>query len=733
MVKSILLASAAFVALAATPALADPAAEGAAPDIDLLIEGEASGDVTMTGTADAEGITTTARDYWGTWGVDTSLMKPEVKPGDDFYAYVNGKWLDSFEIPADRGRYGAFTLLAEKSEQRVRKIIDELAATKPDPNTGAGKVAAFYNAYLDTAAIDAAGMAPAQPYLDRIKAVKSREDLAKLFGSPGFRSPVGGFVDIDSKQTDSYIFQVTQAGLGLPDRDYYLVDSEANLKIRAAYMDYLTFLMGKAGYADPAAAAKMVYDLEKAIAAEHWDRAVGRNRNITYNKLTKAEMVALGGGFPVETFLKTVGVDGQQQFIVRQLAPTAEELAAEKMTAEQAAKLGGGIPALLKLANTAPIEAWQAWLAAGFLNGAASVLPSDIDAASFAFYGTVLGGQQKQRERWQRAVAAVEGTMGEIVGKIYADRYFPAENKAAMDELVGNLRKAMAANLNDITWMGEATKVEARAKLAKFTPKIGYTEKFETYDTLKVTPGKALDNVMAAGEWGYRDNISKLGKPIDKTEWFMLPQTVNAYYSPPRNEIVFPAAILQPPFFNLSADPAVNYGAIGGVIGHEMGHGFDDQGSKSDGDGVLRDWWTPEDQANFKKLTSALVAQYSALCPLDDGKTCVNGALTLGENIGDVGGLSMAYRAYKIHLNGKEDKVIDGLTGDQRFFMAWAQVWRNKSREQALRQQLQTDSHSPANYRANGTVRNFDEWYKAFNVQPGDALYLPPEQRIRIW
>ncbi|MFZ5701215.1 MULTISPECIES: M13 family metallopeptidase [Pseudomonadota] len=732
MVKNFLLASAALVALAAAPAQAHE--HDAQPgDIDTLIEAEAAGDTASGGTTDAEGITTTARDFWGTWGVDTTLMNPAVKPGDDFYAYVNGKWLDTFEIPADRARYGAFTLLAEKSEQRVRKIIDELAATKPAIDTGAGKVAAFYNAYLDTAAIDAAGLAPAQPYLDKIKAVKTREDLAKLFGTPGFRSPVAGFVDIDSKQTDKYIFQVTQAGLGMPDRDYYLVDSEANLKVRAAYMQYLTFLLGKAGYADPAKAAQMVYDLEKAIATEHWDRAIGRNRNITYNKLSKAEMLALGNGFPVETFIKTVGVDGQQEYVVRQLSPTAEEIATEKLTPEQVAKLGSGIPGLFKLANTAPIEAWQAWLAAGFLSNAASVLPSDIDAANFAFYGTVLGGQKQQRERWQRGVAAVEGSMGEIVGKIYADRYFPAENKAAMDELVGNLRKAMAANLNDIKWMGEATKVEARQKLAKFTPKIGYTEKFETYDTLTIMPGKALDNAIAAGTWAYRDNLSKLGKPIDKTEWFMLPQTVNAYYSPPRNEIVFPAAILQPPFFNLSADPAVNYGAIGGVIGHEMGHGFDDQGSKSDGDGVLRDWWTPEDQANFKKLTSALVAQYSALCPLDDGKTCVNGALTLGENIGDVGGLSMAYRAYKIHLNGKEDKVIDGLTGDQRFFMAWAQVWRNKSRDEYLRQQLNTDPHSPPNYRANGTVRNFDEWYKAFNVKPGDALYLPPEQRIRIW
>ncbi|WP_373486828.1 M13 family metallopeptidase [Blastomonas sp.] len=732
--KASLFASVAAIAFVAAPAFANPSTHASTDsDIDLLIEAEATGDVSVAGEADAEGITTTARDYWGAWGVDTTLMKPEVKPGDDFYAHVNGKWLDSFEIPADRSRYGAFTLLAEKSEQRVRKIIDELAAAQPNPGTMEGKVAAYYNAHIDVDAINAAGMAPAQPYLDKIKAVKTHEDLAKLFGTPGFRSPVNGFVEIDSKQPDAYIFQMGTGGLSLPDRDYYLVDSEANLKIRAAYMEYLTFLLGKAGYADPAKTAQEVYDLEKAMAAEHWDRGVGRNRNITYNKVSKAELIAMGNGFPVATWLKTLGVENQESFIVRQVPPTEEEIAAEKLTPEQLAKLGGGVPGLLRIVNSAPIETWKAWASANFLSATASVLPSDIDAANFAFYGTVLGGQQKQRERWQRSVAAVEGSLGEAVGKVYAARYFPSENKAAMDDLVENLRKAMAANLDDITWMGDATKVEARDKLAKFTPKIGYTEKFETYDSLMVAPGKALDNAIAAGTWAYRDNIAKLGKPIDKTEWFMLPQTVNAYYSPPRNEIVFPAAILQPPFFNLSADPAVNYGAIGGVIGHEMGHGFDDQGSKSDGDGVLRDWWTAEDQTNFKKLTSALVAQYNALCPLDDGKTCVNGTLTLGENIGDVGGLSMAYRAYKIHLNGKEDKVIDGMTGDQRFFMSWAQVWRNKSREQFLRQQLQTDPHSPPDYRVNGVVRNFDAWYKAFNVQPGDALYLPPEERIRIW
>jgi len=734
------LALATVLALAAGPIAAQEPEEfdmqGIAAriaDTDAGAAGAAADNASTSPTADAEGIVTTARDYWGSWGVNTDVINPAVKPGDDFYAYTNGKWLDSFALPADRTRYGSFTLLSEKSEQRVRKIIDELAATKPDIATTEGKVAAYYNAYLDTAAIDAAGLTPAQPYLDRIKAVKTREDLARLFAAPGFSSPVGGFVDVDAKAPDSYIFQLNQSGLGLPDRDYYLVDSDANLKIRAAYLDYLGFVFKRLGYADPAGTAQQVYDLEKSIAEQHWDRALGRNRNLTYNKLSRAELVALGDGFPVEAMLAGMGLGDQQSFIVRQQRPTAEEIAAEGLNEEQQAKLGDGIEGIFAIANSAPIATWQAWLAAHFVTDFADVMPSDIDNARFALYGTALGGQEQQRERWQRGVASLEDALGEGVGKIYAARYFPAANKAAMDELVGNLRKAMAANLDEITWMGAATKAEARTKLAKFTPKIGYTEKFKTYDGMTIQPGAALANSIAADDWAFKDSIAKLGKPIDKTEWFILPQTINAYYSPPRNEIVFPAAILQPPFFNLSADAAVNYGAIGGVIGHEMGHGFDDQGAKSDGDGLLRDWWTAEDMANFKKLTSALVAQYNAMCPLDDGKTCVNGALTLGENIGDLGGLSMAYRAYKIHLNGKEAPVIDGLTGDQRFFLAWAQVWRSKLRDAALRQRLQTDPHSPEQFRTNGVVRNFDEWYKAFNVKPGDALYLPPEQRIRIW
>ncbi|HAE95005.1 MAG TPA: zinc metalloprotease [Hyphomonas atlantica] len=689
-----------------------------------------------------EGLELSAADYWGDWGVDLTLRDETVDPGDDFYTYANGKWLDSFVIPSDRTRYGAFTLLAEKSEQRVLNIIQKLAEAEPDPSTLEGKVASVYNAYMDTSGIEAAGLAPATPYLSKIEGLSSREDLAKLFAATGYSSPIAGWVDVDSKQTDQYIFYVTQSGLGIGDRDYYLTDSEKNLEIRAAYKTMLATLLTEAGYDDPEAAADRVIALETRMAEAHWDRAAGRNRNLTYNKMTRAELEALAGDFPLATMLMDLGLNGEDAFVVRQVTPTAEEIEENGLTPEQLKKVsGGGIAGLFEIMQTAPLEDWQAYLAAHFLIDHADVLPKRLDEATFEFYGKTLGGAEEQRERWKRAVSTVEGSVGEAVGKVYADRFFPAENKAAMDELVANLRLAMNSNLDEIEWMGEETKVEARDKLAKFTPKIGYPENFETYEELNVGPD-AFANNMAVNDWAWKDMISQLGQPIDRTEWFMLPQTVNAYYSPNRNEIVFPAAILQPPFFNLTADPAVNYGAIGGVIGHEIGHGFDDQGAKSDGNGTLRNWWTAEDEANFKAKTGALVEQYNALCPLDEGETCVNGSLTLGENIGDLGGLSMAYKAYKLSLDTdgdgtisaeEEAPVIDGLTGDQRFFLSWAQVWRSKYREEATRRQLLTDPHSPPVYRVNGVVRNLAEWYDAFNVTEDNEMYLPPEQRIRIW
>ncbi|MEO0883803.1 MAG: M13 family metallopeptidase [Pseudomonadota bacterium] len=686
-------------------------------------------------------IQTTARDDWGSFGLDLASVNEDIHPGNNFFEHVNGKWLDSFEMPADRSRYGSFSILREKSEQRVRNIIDELASRSPSPDTLEGKIAAIYTAFMDVEAIELAGMAPAKPYLDKIAAISSYDELAELFGSPGYSSPVGGFVEIDPREPDTYIFQVTQSGLGLPDRNYYLEKTKRNEDLLAAYRNYLTILLGQAGYENVGSFADDIIALETRIAAEHWDRTVGRNRNITYNKLSRDELLAIGAGFPVDAMLRALGIDDQDDFIVRQVTPTDEEVTEFDLTEEQLAKLGNGIQGLFRVSAETDLETWKAYLTAQFLSDHSSVLPGIIDNATFELYGRTLRGQEEQRERWKRGVSAVEGAMGEGIGKVYAERHFPPANKAAMDELVANLRVAMAANLDDLTWMGDETKVEARDKLAKFTPKIGFTEKFETFDTLEVGDS-ALENLMLTNAWAFQDNLAKLGKPIDKTEWFMFPQTVNAYYSSTRNEIVFPAAILQPPFFNITADPAINYGAIGGVIGHEMGHGFDDQGSKSDGDGVLRDWWTDEDRANFEALTGNLAAQYDAFCPLDEGATCVNGRLGLGENIGDLGGLSMSYRAYKISLdtNGdgeisedEEAPILGGLTGDQRFFMAWAQVWRNMYREKALREQLVRGPHSPPRYRVNGVVRNLNEWYEAFDITEEHDLYLPPEQRIRIW
>ncbi|MCH9753061.1 MAG: M13 family metallopeptidase [Alphaproteobacteria bacterium] len=728
--KQLLLAGAAAAVLAACGA--QEATQTAAPS------GTDSAD---TAKVERE-VVTASRDDWGEFGLDLYSMDTSVAPGEDFFRHVNGTWYDEFEMPADRTRYGAFSLLREKSEQRVKFIIDDLAEAKPDPATLEGKVAAFYNAYVDMDAIEAAGLTPIQPYLDRIASIETKEDLAAVMSTVGYTSPIAGWVDVDSKDTENYIFYVTQAGLGLPDRDMYLTDEGKNVETRDGYLAYLTFLLEQAGYDDAADAAARVLALETEIATAHWDRTVGRNRNLTYNKMSKDEMLALAGDFPLASMLDQLGLGDQEQFVVRQVTPDADEIAELGLTEEQVGKIsGGGIAGIFEVLNSASNEDWQAYLTAHLLSDFASVLPKAIDDASFEFYAKQLRGQEEQRPRWKRGVQAVEGALGEAVGKVYAERYFPAENKAAMDELVANLRLAMADNLDEIDWMGDDTKVQARDKLSKFTPKIGYTEKFETYDGLEVAD-TAFANSIAANTWAFEDMISQLGQPIDKTEWFMLPQTVNAYYSPNRNEIVFPAAILQPPFFNLDADPAINYGAIGGVIGHEIGHGFDDQGSKSDGDGVLRDWWTPEDKDAFVARTDALVGQYNEFCPLDDGETCVNGRLGLGENTGDLGGLSMAYKAYKMSLdtNGdgeisadEEAPVLGGYTGDQRFFMAWAQAWRNKYREEALRQQLIRGPHSPPYYRVNGIVRNFDEWYEAFDVGPDDALYLPPEERIRIW
>ena len=717
--KTAALIGASLIALA-TPAFADDHAHGDAHDMVQSADAPASALPTMS---------------FGTWGFDPQYLSTDIKPGDDFNAYANKKWIDANPLPPEFSRIGAFTLLGEKSTYDVKTLLDEMAAKKPaDLSADEARILDTYRSYLDTEAIEAKGLAPAYPYLTRIYGATTLDQLAMLWAEPGYASPIGGAVTIDSKQPDRHIASVGFGGLGLPDRDYYLDTTEKGLAIQAKYKAYLAFLLGEAGYQDPAAAAESVYAFEDRIAREvSWDRAVRRNRDLTYNLLTAEELNAIAGKVPVAAMLEKIGIEDSPGFVVSLMPPTPEEIAAGKLDSATLAKIGTGMPGMFALLGETAPATLQAWMAKEFLSGQAAVLPKRFDDARFAFYNQTLLGTPQQRPRWKRAIAETEGLIGELVGKAYVARFFPPENKAAMDELVANLRLALGESINEIQWMGEQTKTEARAKLASFDPKIGYRPNLETYEGLAITAGDPIANRMAAAKWQLADNVAKLGAPIDRTEWGMLPQTVNAYYNSVKNEIVFPAGILQQPFFALSNDIAVNYGAIGGVIGHEIGHGFDDQGSKSDASGALRNWWTDADRAAFDALGNRLVAQYSAFCPLDDGKTCVNGRLTLGEDIGDVGGLSMAYRAYKLATKGKDVPVIDGLTGDQRFFLAWAQVWRSTQREDNYRNRLRTDPHSPEEYRVNGVVRQLDEWYEAFGVKPGDAMYLPPEQRVRIW
>ncbi|NQX94278.1 MAG: M13 family metallopeptidase [Erythrobacter sp.] len=671
---------------------------------------------------------------FGSWGVDPSLLSSEIAPGDDFFGYVNQNWLDANPLPSSFGRFGAFTLLGEKSTTDVKALMDELVAKDPASLTSdEARLVAVHNAFLDTDAINAAGLAPAQPYINAIVGASSMDDLAMLWAKPGYPSPLGGGVNVDAKQPDRYVAYLGFGGLGLPDRAYYLDDSEKGQKLQAAYKDYLTFLFTEAGYADPAGATTAVYALEERVAREvSWDRTVRRNRDLTYNALSKADIDAIAGDFPAAEMLGAIGLDASPIYVVSLMPPSDERAEELGLTPEVRAKIGTGLPGMFDLLGEVPLATWQAWTIKSFLSSNSSVLPTRFDDANFEFYGKTLRGTPEQRPRWKRAISATQDALGELLGKSYVERYFPPASKTEMDELVANLRLAVADSINEIEWMGAETKEQALEKLASFDPKIGYRPNLETYEGLEVG-NNPLENRVAAGAWGLADDIAKLGGPIDRTEWFMLPQTVNAYYNPTKNEIVFPAAILQQPFFAASNDIAVNYGGIGGVIGHEIGHGFDDQGSKYDATGKLRNWWTDEDRAAFDKLGDALVAQYNSYCPLDEGETCVNGRLTLGENIGDVGGLSLAYRAYKIATKDMDVPVIDGLTGDQRFFLAWAQVWRSAQREATYRNRLRTDSHSPEQFRVNGVVRNLDEWYEAFGITEEHELYLPPEKRVKIW
>ena len=648
----------------------------------------------------------------GSFGIDLTARDTSVDPGENFFEYVNGAWLERTEIPADRSRYGAFNVLSDEAERRVRAIIEESAAAS-DSTADERRIGDLFAAYTDVDTIEAKGLKPVAADLRAVRSVSDLEDAVALMADPalGVGGPVGSYVWIDAKDNDSYIAHITQSGLGLPNRDYYFDDSEKGQAILAAYRDYLMAMLREAGSdTNLEARADRLIRVERAMASAYNTRVEDRDRDATYNKMTRKELAALMPGFPLDTYLETQGLADQDVFIVRQPKAMA-----------QIAKVLGGLSA----------PALKDYLTVRLLGNNAAILPKRIDDARFAFFGKALRGQEEQRPRWKRGVATVNGSLGELVGKVYVERHFPPSSKAQMEDLIENLRAAFKDGIDGLEWMGEDTKEEAQYKLAKFRPKIGYPSEFETYDGLTIDRDDLYGTMKAIRAWEHADEIGQLGQPIDREEWGMTPQTVNAYYNSTLNEIVFPAAILDAPFFDPNADPAVNYGGIGAVIGHEMGHGFDDQGRKSDGDGLQRDWWTEADAKAYTARAAALADQYSAFEPLPGEP--LDGNLGLGENIGDLTGVTMAYEAYKRSLGGKEAPVIDGLTGDQRFFMAWAQVWAIKWREEALRAQIKNGPHSPGEFRANGIVRNIDAWYDAFDVGPDDAMYIPPQERVKIW
>ena len=625
-------------------------------------------------------------------------------------------------------------MLREGATQDVRDLIDSLIASNPEPGTQAHRIVTAYNAYIDVEAIDSSGVAPAQPYLNEIYAAENLEALAQLFGQPGYPALVSAGVTIDARNPTDYAVGIGFTGMGMPDRDYYLVDTESNLEIRQAYRAYLTTLLGAAGYQDPAAAADAVYAFEAQVAEIEWARQIFRMPQLTYNVLSSDELDALAGDFPIQTVLESAQLSGQTRFLASQLPPTDEEIEALGLTPERLEMIGGGLPAMMELLTETPLATLKAYMAAQFLSNNVAVLSSELDAASFDFFGRTISGREEQQDRWKRAIASVEGSIGEQLGALYVEQYFPGDSKARMDELVANLTRAMSASLDENEWMTPDTIEQARAKLNGFVPMIGFPEEFKAYEGLTISDDP-LANRMETIRWNAEDNLARLGTKVDPTEWGMFPQTVNAFYSPLTNRIVFPAAILQPPFFNANADAAVNYGGIGAVIGHEIGHGYDDQGSQFDASGTLRNWWQEEDRAGFVQFTQQMGEFIAAYCPVQgsNGPECLRPGQSMGETLGDVVGLQMAYRAYRMSLNGEEAPVIDGLTGDQRFFLGYAQIWRGMEREASLRNRVMTANHPPSEFRLNNSVRHVDAWYEAFNVTEDDALYLPPEQRVKIW
>ena len=653
-------------------------------------------------------------------GIETDGFSDVLRPQDDLFEYVNQRWRDSHPIPADRATYGAFEILRDDSERAIRAIIEE--ATRAEPGSEARKFGDLYTSFLDEERIEARG---AEPLRERLALVETVSDGASVMGvvaslqRAGFAGLYHLFVDNDPGQPERYLVFFEQGGISLPDESYYRDERYAS--IREAYLAHVTRMFELAGLSDAPARAQRVLALETEIAGRHWDTVASRDSEKTYNLLTWADATALFTGASASPSSASL-----EQWRATFGAPAG---AFDEVVVRQPSFLDG----LAALLDDAHLEAWRDWLRWRIVHGEAPYLASGFVDEHFDFYGRTLTGAPEQRERWKRGVSLVEAAMGEAVGRTYVERHFPPAAKAQMDVLVEYLVEAYRQSITSLAWMGEATRQRAIEKLDAFTPKIGYPPKWRDYGALVVDPGDLIANVRAASAFELERELAKLGTPLDRDEWFMTPQTVNAYYNPGLNEIVFPAAILQWPFFDPTRDDAANYGAIGAIIGHEIGHGFDDQGSKFDGAGRLRDWWEESDRTAFEERTRALIDQYDALHPREVPDQHVNGALTIGENIGDLGGLGIAWRAYVISLNGEAAPVVDGLSGAQRFFLAWAQAWRYQVRAEEMVRRLAIDPHSPAQFRCNQIVRNIDEFYAAFGVTATDALWLDPAERVTIW
>ncbi len=673
---------------------------------------ETTSDMPAGVQSDFPEVVTTSPDGLGS-GVELENFDTSLTPGTDFYRYVNGTWLANTPIPADKSNYGSFTALADEAEEQLRVIIESAAVADSAPGSDAQKVGDFFRSFMDESRIEALGSTPILSALSEIGSVSSKEELFLMsadLNRAGVQIPAGGYVSNDEMQSDQYITYIVQSGLGLPDRDWYLSTNDTtHQEARAAYQDYIGKVMTIAGYARAQESADSVMAIESRIAEAHWDRVMNRQAELTYNKRTLAELQGMSPSLDWAAFLQRYGIN-EEVFIIAQ--PSYIE----------------GLDAIW---NEIPVEQWKDYFSYKLVDTYAPFLSDAFVQAQFDFEGRTLSGLEEIQPRWKRGVGVVDGALGEVVGRLYVEQHFRSEAKVRMDQLIENLREAFRVGIDELEWMTPDTKVQAQDKLANFNTKIGYPDEWKDYSALVVDPEDLVGNVMRSRRVEHDREMGKLGNPIDRGEWFMTPYTVNAYYNPPMNEIVFPAAILQPPFFNVEADDAVNYGGIGAVIGHEFSHGFDDQGRKYDGNGNLRDWWTETDAEAFAERAGKLVEQYNLIEVLP-GKF-LNGEFTLGENIGDLSGLAVAYKAYRMSLNGEEAPVIDGFTGDQRFFIGWAQIWRRLYRDENLEVRLTSDPHSHSEARCNAILRNFDAWYDAFNIGPDDPMYLSPQDRVKIW